>query len=270
LLAGGIMSDELSIPNFDTKIRKAPGPDGKRWYVLNDAARTLRYSNPHSLAAKLDPDEKALTVLDTPGGPQRVTIISRPALLKLCGGSEKPEAKEVDRWLRHEVAESVFETGTYTVPGASFADSPLVLSLQAALEIARRQDATDRELGTVKADHRQLAAEVEATRAELAAAKAELVEARAEAERVRRDFTGSAGWFCLVTWAEAKGIRLPPGRDGIEGKLITAMCEAEGIAPRKIPTTRFPKGVNCYPEAMLHRWRWDYLKRHGLSDASSA
>lgn len=64
--------------------------------------------------AELDSDEKnTVTISDgIPGNPNK-TIISEPGLYKLIMRSRKPEAKEFQRWVTHEVLPSIRKHGAY-------------------------------------------------------------------------------------------------------------------------------------------------------------
>lgn len=85
--------------------------DGEPWFVAADACRILygRTGGVGWVYDKLDADERSLcdrtTLGMNPGRP--MTIISRPGLFKLIQRSNKPEAKEFDRWVRHEVLPQV-------------------------------------------------------------------------------------------------------------------------------------------------------------------
>jgi prophage antirepressor-like protein len=47
-----------------------------------------------------------------------LTFISRPGLFKLIQRSNKPEARELDRWVRHEVLPQIMDNGGYVMPDA--------------------------------------------------------------------------------------------------------------------------------------------------------
>lgn len=61
----------------------------------------------------LDDDEKGLTIIQTPGGPQKINIINEPGLYSLILRSRKPEAKQFKRWVTHEVLPEIRRTGKY-------------------------------------------------------------------------------------------------------------------------------------------------------------
>ncbi len=54
--------------------------DGEPWFVAADVARILGYSATEAMTRSMDDDEKGLQVLHTPGGDQRVTVVSEPGL----------------------------------------------------------------------------------------------------------------------------------------------------------------------------------------------
>ena len=86
--------------------------DGEPWFVAADACRCLGLearSTVHRAIDKLDADEKRLvkrgelpSFFDGSQAPSAY-FITRPDLFKLIQRSNKPEAKEFDRWVRHEV-----------------------------------------------------------------------------------------------------------------------------------------------------------------------
>jgi prophage antirepressor-like protein len=95
----------------------------KPHWVLVDVCRAVGIENPRNVAARLDDDEKyAVQIADAIGRPQPTTIVTRPGLTKVLRESRKPEARAAadrfDRWVRHEVLEQVYETGSYVHPGA--------------------------------------------------------------------------------------------------------------------------------------------------------
>jgi prophage antirepressor-like protein len=64
----------------------------------------------------LDEDErKIIPVMDSRGRQQDSFIITEPGLYKLIMRSRKPEAKEFQRWVTHEVLPSIRKSGRYSV-----------------------------------------------------------------------------------------------------------------------------------------------------------
>lgn len=78
--------------------------NGEPWFVAKDVCRVLSYAvrsngtvNTTAALKGLDSDEKGVAEINTPGGNQRLSVVSRPGLFKLIQRSNKPEAKAFDR-----------------------------------------------------------------------------------------------------------------------------------------------------------------------------
>ena len=91
------------------------GTKAEMGWVLADVAAVLDRGNPRTIAAVLDDDEKGVQIVDTPGGPQEVQVITEPGLYKVLARSRKPEAKRFDRWVRHEVLPTIRKSGGYGI-----------------------------------------------------------------------------------------------------------------------------------------------------------
>ena len=85
------------------------------WFVAKDVCDCLELDLA-SGARGLDEDEKRLHIVQTPGGPQEMSIISEPGLYSLILRSRKPEAKAFKRWITHEVIPSIRHHGGYLTP----------------------------------------------------------------------------------------------------------------------------------------------------------
>ena len=93
--------------------------DGKPWFVAKDVCRILGLKNTSKAVKDLDHDEKGLCETYTPGGNQKVTVVSEPGLYNLVGRSNKPKAKEFSRWIRHTVLPALNKNGYYAEDGIS-------------------------------------------------------------------------------------------------------------------------------------------------------
>jgi prophage antirepressor-like protein len=109
--------------------------DGEPWWVAADVGAVLDLSNLRSSLALLDEDEKGVHSMDTPGGPQSITVISESGLYSLILRSRKPEAKAFKKWVTSEVLPSIRRTGSYQAPPVS-ADTSITARLA---EIAHRE-----------------------------------------------------------------------------------------------------------------------------------
>ena len=83
------------------------------WFVAGDVASALGYSATEAMTRSMDPDEKGLQDLHTPGGVQRLSVISEPGLYEAILRSRIPEAQRFKRWVKHEVLPEIRKTGSY-------------------------------------------------------------------------------------------------------------------------------------------------------------
>lgn len=88
--------------------------DGEPWFVGKDVAVILGYSNPQkAIRVHVDSDDKGMSVLDTPGGKQEITVINESGLYSLILSSKLPTAKKFKRWVTSEVLPTIRQTGEY-------------------------------------------------------------------------------------------------------------------------------------------------------------
>lgn len=109
------MNTEIQTFNFNAaSLRTLTDENGDPWFVAKDVCDILSLENSRKATADLDPDERnTVTISDgIPGNPNK-TIISEPGLYKLIMRSRKPEAKEFQRWVTHEVLPSIRKHGIY-------------------------------------------------------------------------------------------------------------------------------------------------------------
>lgn len=109
------MNTEIQTFNFnDAPVRTLTDENNDPWFVAKDACNILGIDTNH-LSESLDPDEMntlRITEGNTRGNPNK-TIISEPGLYRLVMRSRKPEAKEFQRWVTHEVLPSIRKHGIY-------------------------------------------------------------------------------------------------------------------------------------------------------------
>ncbi|WP_322170244.1 BRO family protein [Acutalibacter caecimuris] len=87
--------------------------EGEPWWILADVCRVLEHSNSRMVADRLDEDEKGVSLIYTPGGPQNMTVINEPGLYSVILRSDKPQARDFKRWITHEVLPAIRKTGQY-------------------------------------------------------------------------------------------------------------------------------------------------------------
>jgi len=115
--------------------------DGEPWFVALDTTRILDLANPRTTMALLDPEDKGVHTMDTPGGPQRLAIVNESGLYSLIFRSRKPEAEAFRRWVTREVLPAIRRTGQY-VP-APRVPQTLAEALQLAADQARQVEALE-------------------------------------------------------------------------------------------------------------------------------
>lgn len=71
------------------------------WWIATDVGAVLGHTNISVMMKRLDEDEKSLNST-YPHGPD-AWFVNEFGLYKLLMGSRKPEAKEFQRWVTHEV-----------------------------------------------------------------------------------------------------------------------------------------------------------------------
>lgn len=105
------------IQKFDFKgaaLRTLTDEAGEPWFVAKDVCDILGIDTNH-LSESLDSDEMntlRITEGNVRGNPNKI-IISEPGLYRLVMKSRKPEAKEFQRWVTHEVLPSIRKHGGY-------------------------------------------------------------------------------------------------------------------------------------------------------------
>jgi len=149
------------------ELKRVVERDGEMWFVAADVCRVLELGNMRSSLALLDGDERGVHTVDTPGGPQAVSIISESGLYALLLRSRKPEAKPFKRWVTHDILPSIAKTGRYDISAPTPAlpqDYPSALRALADEAEQRIQEelAHKPESGkSLRAIGRELAAEIE-------------------------------------------------------------------------------------------------------------
>lgn len=119
------------IQQFDFKgnqVRILGDKKGEPWFVAKDVCNVLGITNNRDAIGELDTDEKNTVVITDgiPGNPNK-TIVSEAGLYRLVMRSRKPEAKEFQRWVTHEVLPQIRKTGGY-IPTTAADDDMTILA----------------------------------------------------------------------------------------------------------------------------------------------
>lgn len=136
------MNNEMQ--RFDFKgaaLRTLTDENGEPWFVAKDVCDILALSNATVALQSLDDDELAKFNLGGQHG--EANIISEPGLYRLVMKSRKPEAKEFQRWVTHEVLPQIRRTGGYIPTSESDSDEDImaraVLVAQKTIERKNQQ-----------------------------------------------------------------------------------------------------------------------------------
>lgn len=108
--------NELKIFNYNDMEVRTVERDGEPWFVLRDVCEVLDITNHKNVSVRLEDDEKGVHLVDTPGGPQEMTIINESGLYNVILRSDKPEAKPFRKWVTSEVLPSIRKHGAYMTP----------------------------------------------------------------------------------------------------------------------------------------------------------
>lgn len=120
------------IQQFDFRgasLRTLTDKAGEPWFVAKDVCDILELTNPAVALQSLDDDEKtnlSNSYVWSESG-RRPLIISEPGLYRLVMRSRKPEAKEFQRWVTHEVLPQIRKTGGY-IPTTAADDDMTILA----------------------------------------------------------------------------------------------------------------------------------------------
>lgn len=89
---------------------------GQPWFVADDVCRILGIKHtPDTVRKVIHEDQKGVDTIYTPGGPQRMLLVSESGLYKLVFASRKPEAEAFCDWVTGEVLPALRKTGFYAL-----------------------------------------------------------------------------------------------------------------------------------------------------------
>ena len=125
--------------------------DNEVYFVGKDVAVALKYENPQkAIRDHVEPDDKGVNEMDTPGGRQNSVVINESGLYALIFGSKLESAKRFKHWVTSEVLPSVRKTGSYQKPLSAI--EQLQLTQKALLEVDEKITSLDEDLQTFKQD----------------------------------------------------------------------------------------------------------------------
>ena len=113
------MKNNIIAFNYEEQQVRTIEKNGEPWFVGKDVATILGYSDTADAVKKhVDPEDKGVGEMPTPGGKQRITLINESGLYSLILSSKLPTAKEFKRWVTSEVLPSIRKTGEYKITPA--------------------------------------------------------------------------------------------------------------------------------------------------------
>lgn len=139
---GGILLDQLQIfnnPEFG-QVRVLE-KDGQPWFVANDVARALGYTNPSK--ATNDHCKKAITTWgnDSLGRRQEFKVIPEGDIYRLVIKSQLPSAEKFETWVFDEVLPSIRQNGGYIANQENLTPEQIVANaLIVAQNIIKQKD----------------------------------------------------------------------------------------------------------------------------------
>lgn len=105
----------MAFENAEFGTIRAMSDGGEPWFVAKDVCDALGLSNTTEALRNLDADEVSNISNSevAQNGGRAPRIISEPGFYKLVMRSRKPEAKQFQRWVTHEVLPAIRKTGGY-------------------------------------------------------------------------------------------------------------------------------------------------------------
>lgn len=185
-------------------------------FVAADVCQALGIGDTSRAVERLDNDEKGMSSIRTPGGPQQMLCVTESGLYSLILGSRKPEAKAFKRWVTHEVLPAIRKTGRYA-QDLSPAEQ-LLAQAKMLVDQERRQQIL--EARTENIEHR--VATVEARQAQ-----------------------GAPDFFSVLAYFNLRQLRLDLQAAVEWGRVASSMSRSLGIPIGRISDPRFGL-VNTY------------------------
>lgn len=99
--------------NFEGADFRVVERSGQPWFVAADVCRVLELANSRDAVSALDEDEKGVAITDTPGGGQKMQVISESGLYALIFKSRKAQARAFRKWVTAEVLPALRQAGRY-------------------------------------------------------------------------------------------------------------------------------------------------------------
>lgn len=108
------MDNKLQLFNFEGSQVRTLEIDDEPYFVGKDAAKILGYSRTaDAIRSHVDPEDKGVDEIQTPGGRQKLQIINESGLYSLIISSKMPNARKFKRWVTSKVLPAIRKHGAY-------------------------------------------------------------------------------------------------------------------------------------------------------------
>lgn len=115
------MENQLQLFNFDDQKVRALLINNEPYFVGNDVAKILGYSQTAKAVREHVPERfKGVSILDTPGGKQKVIVINEAGVYKLAFSSKLPDAEKFTDWVASDVLPAIRKHGAYMTDEKAF------------------------------------------------------------------------------------------------------------------------------------------------------
>ena len=113
--------NNLQLFNFEGNNVRTLKVDDEPRFVAKDVAKILGYSRTaDAVRTHVDPEDKGVGEIQTPGGKQKLQIINESGLYSLILSSKMPNARKFKRWVTSEVLPAIRKHGAYMTDEKAF------------------------------------------------------------------------------------------------------------------------------------------------------
>lgn len=113
--------NKLQLFNFEGNEVRTLKVNDEPYFVGKDVANILGYSRTaDAIRSHVDPEDKGVGEIQTPGGRQKLQIINESGLYSLILSSKMPNAKRLKHWVTSEVLPAIREHGAYMTDEKAF------------------------------------------------------------------------------------------------------------------------------------------------------
>ena len=142
--------NQLQLFDFENSKIGALSIDGEAYFVGNDVAITLGYSNyRNAVANHVDDEDKLRTQIKYAGQFRKMTLINQSGLYSLILSSKMPNARKFKHWVTSEVLPAIREHGAYMTDEKIeevLTDPDTIIKLATQLKDERQQRLIEQQL----------------------------------------------------------------------------------------------------------------------------